>query len=417
MPMDRKISKKPEFSWLKLTTLVATLLGGYWVIASTDFSGNALKLDKQKLRISEVRYALLDDYIPIRGRVAPSRTVYLDAIEGGRVEEILIEEGAEVTTGEVIARLSNTNLQLDVISREAQVSEQLNNLRNTKLAIDKETLSLKSELVEIDYQLSKLRRALRQRKSLFERKLISQDDFLATQDELDYFQKRKELVIERQKTDQQVRKVQLAQLESSVERLQKNLKVARNNLENLNVRAPVSGKLTALDVELGESKSRGQRLGQVDNLDNFKISALVDEFYVARISLDQQAVAKINDEQHLLQVSKVFSQVSNGQFEIEMRFINTLPQNIRRGQTLQIKLQLESGNNVLVVDKGGFVQDTGGNWAFVVSSDGKQAMKREIQPGKSNPDYLQIVSGLKPGEKVVVSSYGAYSDKNKLIFN
>ena len=415
--MDRKISKKSKFSWIKAGLLVVVFAGCYWVIAATDFSGNALKLEKQKLRISEVKYAVLEDYIPIRGQVKPSRTVYLDAIEGGRVEEILIEEGVEVKAGEIIARLSNTNLQLDVISREAQVSEQLNNLRNTKLAIEKEALNLKSELVEIDYQLAKLKRAIKQRKSLFERKLISQDDYLATQDELHYFQQRKSLVFERQKTDRLVRKVQLAQLENSVERLQKNLQVARNNLENLNVKAPVNGKLTALDVELGESKSRGQRLGQVDNLDDFKISALVDEFYVARIQLGQQAIAKLNGQQHTLEISKVFSQVRNGQFEIEMRFLSELPQSIRRGQTLQIKLQLGSGDNVMVVDKGGFVQDTGGNWAFVVSTDGKQAIKRQIEPGKSNPDYLQVVSGLKPGEKVIVSSYGAFSDKDKIIFN
>ncbi len=231
--MDRKIEKKRRFSPLKLSLIGGLVLGCLWIFASTDFSGNALKLDKNKLRISTAKYALLEDYIPIRGRVEPSRTVYLDAIEGGRVEEILVEEGAEVTQGEVIVRLSNTNLQLDVISREAQVSEQLNNLRNTRLAIEKETLSLKSELVEIDYQLTKLKRTATQRKKLFDQKLISQDDYLATKDELDYFSKRRALVIERQNTDRLVRKLQLDQLENSVEQLQKNLSVARKNLENL----------------------------------------------------------------------------------------------------------------------------------------------------------------------------------------
>ena len=414
--MDRKIEKKRRFSPLKIALIGGLSLGCLWIFASTDFSGNALKLDKDKLRISTAKFALLEDYIPIRGRVEPSRTVYLDAIEGGRVEEILVEEGAEVTQGEVIVRLSNTNLQLDVISREAQVSEQLNNLRNTRLAIEKETLSLKSELVEIDYQITKLKRTASQRKKLYEKKLISQDDYLATQDELDYFSKRRALVIERQNTDRLVRKLQLDQLESSVEQLQKNLTVARKNLENLNVKAPVTGKLTALNVELGESKSRGERLGQVDNLDSFKVSALVDEFYVTRVSSGIDAIAKLNEQHFPLRVSKVFSQVNNGQFELELEFTDKVPQKIRRGQTLSIKLQLDTGSDALVLDKGSFVQDTGGNWAFVITADGSEAVKRNLRPGKSNPDYLEVISGIKEGEKVVVSSYGGFADKDKLIF-
>jgi len=415
--MDRKINKSFKFQWAKLLIFVLLLVVTYWVLASTDFSGNALKLDIQKLRISEVKYALLEDYIPIRGRVEPSRTVYLDAIEGGRVEDILAEEGAEVSKGDIILRLSNTNLQLDVISREAQVSEQLNNLRNTRLAIDKETLNLKSELVEIDYQLSKLKRTFNQHQRLFDKNLIAEDLFLATQDEFGYFKQRRELVIERQKTDSQVRKVQLEQLENSVEQLQKNLKVARKNLEHLDVKAPINGKLTALDVEFGESKSRGQRLGQVDKLDNFKVSALVDEFYIDRIQRGQQATANVSGAQYPLVISKVFSQVSNGQFKIELHFNSDLPGQIRRGQTLQIKLQLDSGQNVMVIDRGSFVQDTGGNWVFVLSKDESVAVKRNISPGKNNPEYLQIISGLQPGEKVVVSSYGGFDDKEKLIFN
>jgi len=415
--MDRKIEKKRTGPFLKIAIAVFFLSGGYWLAASTDFSGNSLKLDKEKLRISEVKFEVLEDYIPIRGRIEPSRTVYLDAVEGGRVEEIFIEEGVKVEKGDVILRLSNTNLQLDVISREAQVSEQLNNLRNTRLAIEKEALSLKSELVEIDYQLTKLKRRVAQRKALFEKKLISEDDYLATEDELKYFVKRRELVIERQDTDKKVREVQLSQLESSVEQLQQNLVVARKNLDSLTVKAPVAGRLTALDVELGESKSRGQRFGQVDNLDNFKVSALVDEFYVSRISRGLQALAKVGGEEFKLEISKVYSQVTSGQFEVEMKFVNALPKKIRRGQTLSIKLQLDEGERVLVVDKGGFVQETGGNWVFVLSENGEVAQKKMISPGKSNPDFLEVKEGLSLGDKVVVSSYTGYEKRDKLIFN
>ncbi|TQV89366.1 efflux RND transporter periplasmic adaptor subunit [Aliikangiella coralliicola] len=416
--MDRKIeAKKYRFNLLVVIGAIVFIIGAWWAIAGTDFSGNFLKVEKQRLRISEVKHAVLEDYIPVRGQVKPSRSVYLDAIEGGRVEEVLIEEGAEVKAGDIILRLSNTNLQLDVISREAQVSEQLNNLRNTRLAIDQATLNLKSEIVEIDYQLTKLKRSLKQKKRLFARKLISEDDYLATKDEVRYFEQRKALVIERQATDKLVRKVQLEQLENSVAQLQKNLKVARKNLENLNVKAPVSGKLTALNVELGESKARGQRLGQVDKLDSFKVSALVDEFYIARLQKNQVARAKANGENFQLTVSKIYSQVSSGQFEIELKFEDKTPGNIRRGQTIQMKLELADGENALVIDKGGFIQDTGGNWIFVVNQAGTRAVKRSIRSGRSNPDYVEIVDGLQPGERVVVSSYGNYEDIQQLIFN
>ncbi len=413
--MDRKIEKNTNRRTLIIAGGLVLLIGMVGIAYSAaDFSGNSLKVEKQRLRIATVKYEILEDFIPIRGQVKPNRTVFLDAIEGGRVEEILIEEGAEVKAGDVILRLSNTNLQLDVISREAQVSEQLNNLRNTRLAIDQETLNLKSDLVEINYQLIKLKRSIRQKKSLYERKLISQDDFLATKDEFNYFQQRKNLVLERQSADKKVRKIQLQQLESSVTRLQDNLIVARKNLASLNVTAPVNGKLTALNAEIGESKARGERLGQVDNLDSFKLTALVDEFYVARLQMGQVAIAEIGGEKHALDLTKIFSQISNGQFEIELAFSQKQPTNIRRGQTISAKLILADGKNVLVVERGGFIQSTGGNWAFVLDDEENKAIRKEMQIGRSNPEFIEISGGLKAGDKVVISNYGNYTDKLEL---
>ena len=407
--MDRKIENKANrLSMPAMLGIFVVIAAVWWSLSDSNFSGNSLKVDKQRLKIATVKYAVLEDYIPIRGQLKPGRSVYLDAIEGGRVEEIFIEEGSQVEAGDIILRLSNTNLQLDVISREAQVSEQLNNLRNTRLAIDKETLNLKSELVEIDYRLSKLMRALKQKKSLFERGLISEDDYLATSDEVRYFTQRKALVAERQSTDKRVRQVQLQQLEDSVQRLQKNLLVASNNLENLNVKAPVSGKLTALNAELGESKDRGERLGQVDKLDSFKISAQLDEFYIARLQKGQLASAAISGADYQLRVSKIFSQVNQGQFEIELKFVQEQPKNIRRGKTISAKLKLADGENVLVVEKGGFIQSTGGNWAFVLNDDTTGAVRQSISSGRSNPDFIEVKTGLKEGDRVVISNYGNY---------
>ena len=350
----------------------------------------------------------------MRGNVMPSKSVFLDAIEGGRIEEVLVEEGAMVKKGDKLIVLSNTSLQLDVISREAQISEQLNNLHNTRLAIDQNRLNLKRNLLELDYQIAQDARKLAQHKKLRVQELISIEDLKQVEERHKYLRQRRELVIEQQQQDERIRSAQIAQLEDSVTQLNKNLQFARKNLENLIVRAPVDGQLTSLNAELGESKARGVRLGQVDLVDSYKVTARIDEFYLGRVIAGQQATFKLTNKDYPLSLSKVYSQVATGQFEVDFAFSGDIPANLRRGQSLQIDLSLGESNQALLIPNGGFFQDTGGRWLFVVDQATQTAQRREVQLGRRNTQVVEVLSGLEQGEYVISSSYGAFAKMNTL---
>ncbi len=302
--MDREISSRSRRPLLiAAATIVAVLLLG--AIFLSNGSSTSFTLDGQRIRTAEVANGMFEDYIPLRASVEPERTVYLDAIEGGRVEQILVEEGAFVTEGQALIDLSNTSLQLDVIAREAEVSEQLNNLRNTQLAIEQNRLSLKSELIEIDFQIVKLDRLVKRYEELEDNQFISKTVYEDSRDELEYWKSRRAVTRESQEQDERIRLAQIEQLDSSVEQLERNLTLARGNLDNLLIRAPRAGQLTSLNAELGESKSRGQRMGQIDDVDRFKAVALVNEFYLSRVRIGQQAQLELDGREYLLEISKI----------------------------------------------------------------------------------------------------------------
>lgn len=412
--MDSVIERKTP--WLKIvligTLLVAGLTGFYNMVGQT--AGASYNVSGDRLTIATVNNGQFDDSIALRGNIIPAKSVYLDAIEGGRVEQIFVEEGAQVKAGQKILELSNSTLQLDVISREAQISEQLNNLHNTRLAIDQNRLSLKRDLLEIDYQLQQLTRQIKQNQSLLANKLISKDQGAELQEQYDYMKKRRALTIEQQVQDEKLRAAQIEQLEGSVEQLNRNLSVTRKNLEHLVVRAPVDGLLSSLNADIGESKSRGGRLGQVDIVNQFKVTASVDEFYVSKVRQGQNAQFNIGNKSFGLVLSKVYAQISGGQFEVDFVFGGETPQNIRRGQSLQLNLQLGASKQGLLVNNGGFYQDTAGKWAFVIDASGKQAMRTAITTGRRNNRHIEVLSGLKPGDQVVVSSYGNFAEMTLL---
>jgi HlyD family secretion protein len=412
--MDSTIAKKKP--WSKAALLAVVTVGCFTFLFNVvgQSGASSFKVDSKRLTIATVTQGQFNDHIPVRGNIEPIKSVYLDAIEGGRVEQLFVEEGVRVVKGQKILELSNTNLQLDVISREAQISEQLNNLHNTRLAIDQNRLSLKRDLIEIDYQLQQITRKVKQNESLLTRKLISVDLMTASQQEHDYLVKRRALTIEQQQQDEKLRSAQIKQLESNVKQLNRNLSVTRKNLESLVVRAPVDGLLTALNAQMGESKARGVRLGQVDIVDQFKVTATVDEFYVNRVQTGQSGDFKIDGKSYQLTLSKVYSQIRGGQFEVDMAFTGDKPANIRRGQTLQVNLHLGESRSAMLVNNGGFYQDTGGQWAFVVTTDGEQAYRKEIKTGRRNNRHIEILSGLAPGDKVVVSSYGSFAKMDQL---
>jgi HlyD family secretion protein len=412
--MDRKIArsqKSPKIIILVVAAFVAAIIY-FW---ATFDSSTSFTLDGQRIRIAEVSTGIYEDYIPLRATVEPERTVYLDAIEGGRVEAVLVEEGAVVSVGDPIVELSNTSLQLDVIAREAEVSEQLNNLRNTQLAIEQNRLSLKKDLIEIDYQIIRLTRLVQRYEELEGKQFISKNEYDNSSDELEYWEKRRVVTKESQEQDERIRLVQIEQLNGSVKSLEKNLLLARGNLDDLLIRAPRGGKLTSMNAEIGESKSRGQRLGQIDDIDKFKASAMVNEFYLNRVQLGQKALLTVDGDDYELEVSKVYPEVQSAQFEVDLQFIDSAPKDIRRGQTLQLRLVLgDTTESATLLVSGPFFNDTGGAWVFVLDADGKVARRQPVQFGRRNPNNIEVDAGLVAGDRVIVSSYASFIEVERL---
>ena len=415
--MDRRIesrSRKPLYIGVGAAAVAALVLAALF----TDGTSTSFTLDGQRIRTAEVTVGMYEDFIPLRAAVEPERTVYLDAIEGGRVERILVEEGAFVEEGQPLVDLSNTSLQLDVIAREAEVSEQLNNLRNTQLAIEQNRLSLKSDLIEIDYQITRLQKLVTRYEELEGNQFISKTEYEDSRDELEYWSNRRVVTEESQAQDEKIRLAQIEQLEESVAQLEKNLTLARANLDNLLIRAPRSGQLTSLNAELGESKARGERLGQIDDVDRFKATALVNEFYLNRVRVGQSALLEIAGDDYRLEVSKVYPEVQASQFEIDLRFLGEAPTDIRRGQTLQLRLVLgDTADQATLLANGPFFNDTGGAWVFVLDASGNVATRREVRFGRRNPNNIEVEAGLVPGDEVIISSYANFIEVDRLLID
>jgi HlyD family secretion protein len=415
--MDRKIERATRKPLFVIGGIAAATLLVVLVWASRD-SSTSYTLDGQRIRTSTVETGVYEDYIPLRATVEPERTVYLDAVEGGRVENILVDDGTYVEEGQPILELSNTSLQLDVIAREAEVSEQLNNLRNTQLAIEQNRLSLKSDLIEIDYQISRLDRLVRRYVELEGNQFISKNEYEDAVDELEYWKKRREVTRESQAQDETIRLAQIEQLEASVGQLEKNLSLTRSNLDNLLVRAPRAGQLTSLNAELGESKGRGERLGQIDDVDRFKTTSLVNEFYLNRVVVGQRAELDVDGRRYELEVSKVYPNVQASQFEIDLRFLGDAPADIRRGQTLQMRLVLgDTDSNAVLLANGPFFNDTGGAWVFVMDQNRSVANRRDVELGRRNSNNIEVVAGLTDGDEVIISSYSNFITVDRLFID
>ena len=412
--MDRKIeraTRKPFFVAVGIGVGIMLVI----LVVATRNSSTSYTLDGQRIRTSTVATGVYEDYIPLRGTVEPERTVFLDAVEGGRVERVLVDDGTFVEEGQPILELSNTSLQLDVIAREAEVSEQLNNLRNTQLAIEQNRLSLKSELIEIDYQISRLDRLVRRYVELQGNQFISKNEYEDAVDELEYWKSRRVVTRESQAQDEKIRLAQINQLEASVSQLEKNLILTRSNLDNLLVKAPRAGQLTSLNAEIGESKSRGERLGRIDDVDRFKATALVNEFYLSRVRTGQRAELDIDGARYDLEIYKVYPNVQASQFEIDLRFLGDSRPDIRRGQTLQMRLVLgDIKSDAVLLANGPFFNDTGGAWVFVMDENRTVATRRDVQLGRRNSNNIEVVGGLVDGDEVIISSYSNFITVDRL---
>jgi HlyD family secretion protein len=412
--MDRVVQRRMTLQ-RKLTlgaAGVGVLLFAWWVLA-TIAGGRSLSVNSQRIAVSDVTVGTFEDFVPLRGRLVPKSTVFLDAIEGGRVESIQVEDGATVEAGDAIVVLSNTNLQLEVLGRDAAVTEQLNNMRTIELQLEQNRLSHRSNLVEIDYQIKRLTRKIAREKDLASRNLVSQSTVEELEDELEYYVTRREVTLESQNTDARMQEQQLRQLRSAGEQLEATLALARDNLNDLNVTAPVAGKLSGFNVEVGQSIERGGRLGQIDDPDEFKLNVRIDEFYLGRVDLQQAATAQHNDRDLSLQISKIYPQVNDGQFEVDMTFGDE-PVGLRRGQTLQLRLTLGDNSDAILIPNGSFYQETGGNWIFVVSPNGGEAIKRTVRLGRRNTEFIEVLEGLEPGEQVITSPYTSFVDMDRL---
>jgi HlyD family secretion protein len=412
--MDRKIAPQnnlPKRMGLFLISLSVLVLLAYWLLSAP--SGKALSVTTERIAISTVMSGIFEDFIPIRGRVTPAKTVYLDAVEGGRVERILVEDGASLQAGHLIVELSNASLQLSVLGNEARVAEQLNNMRSIELNLEQNRLEHKRNLVDIRYQIKLLTRQVSREQALVKTGAVSQSTFDDTHDTLNWYKSRLALTLESQKSDARMQGEQLVFLKDTTKRLEGNLAISRQNLDNMNVKAPVDGTLSGFNIEVGQSIGRGERLGQIDTPNDYKVTAFIDEFYLGRVDIGQHA----SYDDYAMVVSKIYPQVQNGQFEVDFKFTQAQPADIRRGQTIQTKLTLGDASEALLIPNGAFYQDTGGNWIFVVTQDGNQAVRRTVRLGRRNSRFIEVIEGLEEGERVVTSPYTSYQDMALLKLN
>jgi len=416
MSMDQIIKKK-KWPRRRIITYAAAgafiLLVLYLLVFQTNRS--TLNVEIEKLTVSTVERGPFQEFIPVMGEVLPVQTIFLDVEEGGLVEKIFIEAGSAVKQGDKILKLSNTSLLMDIMYREAELFQQLNNLRNTRLLFEQSRLALERDLADLDFQVEKQKRKFESYQSLYAEKLVSRHDFEDTRDEHEMVKNKRRLTAESQEKDLSYRQQQIVQLEDAVKRMEENLKVAKGKLDNLTLRAPITGTLTSLQAEPGQSKSPGERLGQIDAPEGFKARAGIDEFYIDRIQKGKPGQFELSGGTYRMQVSRVYPEVKDGKFSVDLEFPGRQAPGIRRGQTLHIRLELSDVAEALLLPRGGFFQKTGGNWVFVLEADGKTAVKRDIRLGRQNPDVFEVLGGLTAGERVITSSYDNFGDNERLV--
>ena len=415
--MDRVVERKRidrRIVYGGAAAAVLLLVLTFWLFAPR---ADSLTVARDRLSIGTAQSGTFDDYLPLRARVTPLVTVYLDAVEGGRVEKKLVEDGAQVTQGQLLAVLSNAELQLSTLEKQAEVEQQLNNMRSQELALTQTRNTNLRDLNQAETDLAKMRRQYDLQRPLADRGFVSSKTFNDTKDDLNYQQQRLQILKRSIAQTEALQTSQLQQLRAASSSLNTSMGVAQNSLGQLNIRAPVTGNLSGFDIQLGQSLQQGERIGQIDSAGADKLQADVDEFYLGRVSVGQTATADVDGKTFRLKVSKVYPQVRNGQFQIDLVFLGQEPGSVQRGQTVQAKLTVGDSSKALLIPNGAFFSDTGGTWIFVVDSGGNSATKRQIQLGRRNNDFIEVLSGLKPGERVITSTYSGLTDKDRLNFS
>ena len=414
--MDRVVAKK-KWSRKRILT-IAGITGIVLLIVGSFYftSGKSrLNVDTERIIISEIKKGPFQEFIPVNGIVLPQTTIYLDAVEGGRVEQLYVEDGAVMKKDQPILRLANTDLELSLSNQETAVFEVLTQMQNTRNNAEQNTIRQLNQMAEVDNALAEAERLYKLNKKLYDQKAIGSQEFKSSENTYNYQVRRKKLTEETLRQDSLSGRQQLGQMRESYERMQNALTLMRKKVGDLIVRAPVDGQLTSLDAEVGQQKNKGERLGQLDVLSGFKIRADIDEHYISRIFTGLTGSFDFAGKSYKLKIKKVYTQVTNGRFQVDMEFVDQVPQGIRRGQTLQVRLALSDETEAILLAKGGFYQQTGGNWIFKVSESGRTAYRTDIQLGRQSPDYYEVLEGLKPGDKVVTSSYENYGTMQELV--
>ncbi|AGC77660.1 HlyD family secretion protein [Nonlabens dokdonensis] len=412
IPLEKKrFTTKKILVAAGIVALAALIV--FVLLSSTGAS--KLNVNKERISINAVQKGVFQENIPVNGIVLPITTIYLDALEGGRVEEKFVEDGAVMKKGDPILRLSNTDLELSLVNQETQVYNLLTQMQISQNAASQNTIMKLNNFTDVENSLIEAKRVYDLNKTLFEKDVIARQEFIQSENAYNYQKQRMNLSREILKEDSLAVKQEGNQITSSYARTQNALQLMRRKVADLVVRAPVDGQLTSLDAEIGQSKNKGERLGQIDVLSGFKVRAEIDEHYISRIYTGQTGSFPFNGENYQLEIKKVFTQVTNGRFQVDMVFNQEIPEEIRRGQSLQIRLALSQEKQALLIPKGGFFQVTGGNWIYKISDDGSTAYKAEIRLGSQNTEFYEVLSGLQPGDKVLTSSYDNYGDVEELV--
>lgn len=418
--MDKIIEKKKGLAvaftgkalpyWLGAFVVVFVL----WLVFRDNSS--TLRVNGETLSYGNVAKGEFNDYIRVTGQVQPMTTIQISPLEGGVVQEIVTEEGSKVKKGDVILVLSNESLDLQILNSEAELAEKENILRNTMISMEQQKLSVHQEMLQLRIEVRRSRRAYESAKELYAEKLISREEWLKAEEDYMLASDRLELVETRAKQDSLYRDVEITQMRESLDNMRLNMRMIRKRKENLTIKAPIDGELGLLDVVLGQSIGAGTKVGQINNLDSYKIEALVDEHYIDRVTAGLMAQFERQDEKYNTVIRKVYPEVRDGKFKTDFKFSGEQPANIRTGQTYYLNLQLGQPEEAVMIPRGTFYQKTGGRWIYVVSEDGTRAVKRPIRIGRQNPQYYEVLEGLEPGERVVVSGYDNFGDNEVLIF-
>ena len=413
--MDRQIEKKSflrRYAWyIAAAAALAALL--VWIVLGT--TANTMTIDAADITISDVTRGKFDDYVRLNGQVLPIQVVQISPEEGGIVREKVVEEGTRVRKGDVILRLSNSNLDLQILNAEAELAEKQNLLRNTQVAMQQDRLNNRTEQATLDTDCDRKRRAYEQNARLYKERLISKEVYLQSREDYKLARRKQSLISQRLKQDSIYRHVQMAQMEDNLDNMRRNVLLVRDRKNKLEVRSAIDGELGLLDVELGQNIAAGQNIGQINDLSDFKVQAQIDEHYIDRVRPGLSASFSRDGKTYLLRVRKVYPEVRNGTFRTDFVFVGERPAQMRSGQTFYVELALGKSQQATLIPRGTFFQTTGGNWIFVLDKSGRKAYRRNISIARQNPQYYEVTDGLEPGERVITSGYEAFKDNEVLV--